>query len=64
MAALQSMSLTAILEIAIREAAINGVCMLILDYKLRTNQAQQRALDEAIRTTQLKPCGSGWMGMA
>jgi putative transposase len=26
--------------------------MLILDYKLRTNQAQQRATDEAIRTTQ------------
>ena len=26
--------------------------MLILDYKLRTNQAQQRAIDEAIRTTQ------------
>ena len=26
--------------------------MLILDYKLRTNQTQQRAIDEAIRTTQ------------
>jgi putative transposase len=26
--------------------------MLILDYKLRTNQAQQRALDEVIRTVQ------------
>lgn len=26
--------------------------MLILDYKLRTNQAQQAAIDEAIRTTQ------------
>ena len=26
--------------------------MLILDYKLRTNKAQQSAIDEAIRTTQ------------
>src|SRR5690349_5681171 len=30
----------------------NGVCMLILDYKLRTTQAHQRASDEAIRTVQ------------
>ena len=26
--------------------------MLVLDYKLRTNQAQQSAIDEAIRVTQ------------
>ncbi len=26
--------------------------MLMLEYKLRANQAQQRAIDEAIRTTQ------------
>ena len=31
---------------------VNGVCMLILDYKLRVNQAQQAAIDEAIRTVQ------------
>jgi putative transposase len=28
------------------------VCVLILEYKLRANQAQQAAIDEAIRTTQ------------
>jgi len=27
--------------------------MLILEYKARTNQAQQRAIDEAIRTVQV-----------
>src|SRR5579871_5934202 len=30
----------------------NGGYMLILEYKVRTNQAQQRAIDEAIRVTQ------------
>ena len=34
------------------EPPANGVCMLILDYKLRTNQAQQAAIAEAVRTTQ------------
>lgn len=31
---------------------INGECMLIVEYKARTNQAQQSAIAEAIRTTQ------------
>jgi putative transposase len=30
----------------------NEVSMLILDYKLRVNQAQQKAIDEAVRTAQ------------
>jgi putative transposase len=41
-----------VLEIAIGDTPANGVCMLILDYKLRTNQSQQRAIDEAIRAVQ------------
>src|SRR5262252_4462499 len=41
----------------------NGVCMLIYDYKLRTNQAQQQAIDEAIRTVQFirNKCVRHWM---
>ena len=37
--------------------------MLILDYKLRTNQAQQAAIDEAIRTVQFirNKCLRKWM---
>src|SRR5262249_20464533 len=38
-------------------------CVLILDYKLRANKAQQRAIDEAIRTTQFirNKCLRLWM---
>src|SRR5215472_7516719 len=41
----------------------NGVCMLILEYKARANQAQQRAIDEAIRTVQFirNKCVRLWM---
>jgi putative transposase len=37
--------------------------MLIYDYKLRTNQAQQQAIDEAIRTVQFirNKCLRKWM---
>jgi putative transposase len=37
--------------------------MLILDYKLRVNQTQQTAIDEAIRTTQFirNKCLRKWM---
>jgi hypothetical protein len=42
--------------------------MLIFEYKLRVNQAQQRAIDEAIRTVQFiresSVCATGWMGAA
>ena len=39
------------------------VCMLIYDDKLRTNQAQQQAIDEAIRTAQFirNKCLRKWM---
>jgi putative transposase len=43
---------TAMLEILIREGPKSEACVLILDYKLRTNQHQQTAIDEAIRTAQ------------
>src|SRR5215471_16038941 len=41
----------------------NGVCMLILEYKARANQAHQRAIDEAIRTVQFirNKCVRLWM---
>ena len=37
--------------------------MLIYDYKLRINQAQQQAIDEAIRTVQFirNKCLRKWM---
>ena len=37
--------------------------MLIYDYKLRVNQAQQQAIDEAIRTVQFirNKCLRKWM---
>ena len=45
------------------ERSASEVCMLIYDYKLRTNQAQQQAIDEAIRTVQFirNKCLRKWM---
>src|SRR5690242_14337704 len=42
---------------------VNGVCMLILDYKLRVTASQHAAINEAIRTTQFirNKCVRKWM---
>jgi putative transposase len=64
MADADSIARTAMLEIAIREAARKRrSLMLILDYKLRVNQSQHAAIDEAIRTTQFirNKCVRKWM---
>jgi putative transposase len=63
MADADSISRTAMLEIAIREATPKGVCMLIYDYKLRASQAQTTAIDEAIRVVQFirNKCVRKWM---
>lgn len=63
MAAAERIARTAMLEIAFGKLPANGVCMLILDYKLRVHKNQQGAIDEAIRTVQFvrNKCIRLWM---